>query len=205
MRLAPRLITRKSPRSDDLAHLHHSLLRSLATKQPSMPDACRLLVRWCHAQWLSDYVQQAHLELVCAAAFAPLAANSGVGEVPAAARAGFVACLRVLATHDFSNRALYVDLRRATDEARPIDGNERASFVARRPQNRRRLRRRRRALCCRRRARAGRVSEAARDRVLAFTSGRGESRSFKNSRTKTRCGARKAVRPRGRRPAPLSF
>ena len=69
MRLAPRLITRKSPRSDDLAHLHHSLLRALATKRPSMPDACRLLVRWCHAQWLSDYVRQEHLELVCAAAF----------------------------------------------------------------------------------------------------------------------------------------
>ena len=66
MRLAPRLITRKSPRSDDLAHLHHSLLRALATKRPCMPDACRLLVRWCHAQWLSDYVQQEHLELVCA-------------------------------------------------------------------------------------------------------------------------------------------
>ena len=115
MRLAPRLITRKSPRSNDLAHLHHSLLRSLATKQPCMPDACRLLVRWCHAQWLSDYVQQEHLELVCAAAFAPLAANSGVGAVAGSARSGFVACLRVLATHDFSNSALYVDLRRATD------------------------------------------------------------------------------------------
>ena len=131
MRLAPRLITRKSPRSDDLAHLHHSLLRSLATKtQPCMPDACRLLVRWCHAQWLSDYVQQEHLELVCAAAFAPLAANSGVGEVPAAARAGFVACLRVLATHDFSNHALYVDLRRVRRTRGLRSLNERASLVA---------------------------------------------------------------------------
>ena len=87
-------------------------------------------MRWCHAQWLSDYVRQEHLELVCAAAFAPLAANSGVGEVPASARSGFVACLRVLATHDFSNSALYVDLRRCTDEARPASLNERASFVA---------------------------------------------------------------------------
>ena len=129
MRLAPRLITRKSPRSDDLAHLHHSLLRALATKQPSMPDACRLLVRWCHAQWLSDYIQQEHLELVCAAAFAPLAANSGVGAVAGSARSGFVACLRVLATHDFSNSALYVDLRRCAEDARPASLGERASLV----------------------------------------------------------------------------
>jgi hypothetical protein len=79
---------------------------------------------------LSDYIHQEHLELLCAAVFAPLAANSGVGEVPRAPLSGFVACLRLLATHDFASRALYVDLRHACDAARPVTLIERSNRVA---------------------------------------------------------------------------
>jgi len=130
LRLAPRLATRHFNHHEDLAHVHHAFLRALTVKHPAFPDACRLLVRWAHAQWLSDYIHQEHLELLCAAVFAPLAANSGVGEVPRAPLSGFVACLRLLATHDFASRALYVDLRHACDAARPVTLIERSNRVA---------------------------------------------------------------------------
>ena len=107
--------SRKAP-DTGLAHVHHGLVRALAAKHRAFGDAVRLVARWAAAQHLSGHASHELLEVLAAAVFAPGASNAFADRVPASANAGFAACLRALAHHDFGAGPVYVDLRAAAAE-----------------------------------------------------------------------------------------